>query len=81
MDQPGEEAHGNVVWAQGELGSSFWVSEAAYRFCVERSLNHNRLFLCSSHVLGPPAHQAKPSVPSWRSLRSSCLSELLAAKM
>ena len=39
------------------------------------SLNHGLLSLCSSHVLGPSAQQANPGVPSWRSLRSSCLSD------
>ena len=39
------------------------------------SLNHGLLSLCSSHVLGPSAQQAKPRVPSWSSLRSSCLSD------
>lgn len=35
------------------------------------SVNHGLLSLCSSHVLGPLPQQAKPRVPSWRSLRSS----------
>lgn len=55
--------------------------DAGFGWSSSCSLNHNLLFPCSSHVLSPSARRAEQSFPSWRNWRSSCLSELLAAKM
>ena len=68
IDQPGRAR----AWGAGSAGPRL---PAGSGWSSPRSLNHNLLFLCSSHVLSPSAQQAKLSVPSWRSLRSSCLSD------